>query len=238
MGTYINDQTLKKPNDDDTIWRYMDFTKFVNILHFKSLHFTPVDELKDPYEGSLLSYLVETGQKGVHGSLRTMFNQLQPLRKKYFVNCWHINASESAALWRVYMKSDEGIAIQSTVRKLVTVLEASKKNLRFDLASIEYDPRQMVDVTTTPDGNNQPIYATYKAILIKRPCFAYEKELRAFVRLNKHKSGGFDWPGLDINSLIESVYVNPEAPEWIVSLVEHLAKSYGITGKVCKSNIY
>ena len=34
------------------------------------------------------------------------------------VNCWHINEHESAAMWDLYLKSNEGIAIQSTYQKL------------------------------------------------------------------------------------------------------------------------
>jgi len=34
------------------------------------------------------------------------------------INCWHMNDHESAAMWKLYLKSDEGIAIQSTYRKL------------------------------------------------------------------------------------------------------------------------
>lgn len=225
MGTYTKNRKLKKPNDDDKIWRYMDFTKFVSILHYKSLHFTRVDTFRDPYEASIGSYLVEIEKIDISESGLKTLDKIQPHRQKVFVNCWHINASESAALWKVYMKSDEGIAIQTTVRKLVTVLEASKNDLCFDLASIEYDPNKILSTTTTPNGKHHITFDMNKALYIKRPCFEYEHELRAFVRVEKRKSTGYDWRGLDINLLIESVCVNPEAPDWLVSLVRDLAKS-------------
>src|SRR5215469_15260960 len=38
------------------------------------------------------------------------------LSSSYFVNSWHMNDHESAAMWKVYLKSNEGVAIQSTVQ--------------------------------------------------------------------------------------------------------------------------
>jgi len=38
------------------------------------------------------------------------------LRKSFVVNCWHTNnKGESDAMWRLYLKTNEGVAIQSTV---------------------------------------------------------------------------------------------------------------------------
>lgn len=238
MGTYTNDVKLKKPNDGKKIWRYMDFTKFVSILHYKSLHFTRVDTFKDPYEASIASYFADIKKVDISEDTLKMLHEIQPDRQKIFANCWHINASESAALWKVYMKSNEGIAIQTTVKKLITVFETSKNDLCFDLASIEYDPKKIFSTSTCPEGKHREMIGLRKALFIKRSCFKYEHELRVFVRCEKRKSTGYDWRGLDINLLIESICVNPEAPNWLVSLVKDLAKSYEIEGKVYKSNIY
>lgn len=237
MGTYKNNKELKKPNDNDKIWKYMDFTKFVSMLHYKSLHFTRVDTLKDPYDASISSYFVEIID-APESDIKNIKEHEKEVRKKLFVNCWHINASESAALWKVYMKSDEGIAIQTTVKKLITVLEASNIDLPFDLASVNYDPSELPSMTTTPNGTTTVSFSVTEALFIKRPCFQYENELRVIVRLDEPKSTGFDCSDLDINSLIESIYVNPEAPHWVFLLVRDLAKSYKIEGKVYKSKIY
>ena len=34
------------------------------------------------------------------------------------INCWHMNDHESAAMWKLYLKSNEGIAVQSTYETL------------------------------------------------------------------------------------------------------------------------
>lgn len=237
MGTYLNHEKLKKPKDDIQIWRYMDFTKFVSILYYKSLYFARVDTLKDPYEVSATSYIMESTDKPI-SHLEDIKMYEQKGRQALFVNCWHINAFESAALWKAYMKSDEGIAIQTTVKKLVKVLENSNQDIFFDLASINYDPRQLFPQTIKPKGEVNISFDMETLLFTKRPCFQYEHELRVIVKREEFKSTGFNWGNLDINSLIESIYVNPEAPDWIISLVRDLAKSYNIHCNICKSKIY
>ena len=44
---------IKSPKDDAVLWRYMDFTKFVDLLDKRALWFARVDTFKDPFECSL-----------------------------------------------------------------------------------------------------------------------------------------------------------------------------------------
>jgi len=237
MGTYTNSREIKKPNDNDKIWRYMDFTKFIDMLHYKALHFTRVDKLKDPYDTSIASYFAEKTGVSTLG-LERIKSLEAGWRKQQFVNCWHVNASESAALWKMYMKSNEGIAIQTTVKKLVTTLEVSNKDVSFDLASVNYDPSKLRNNTITPNGKSVQVLNFKATLFTKRPCFSFENELRVFVHIDEPKSTGFKWEDLDINSLIEFIYINSEAPHWVFLLVRDLAKSHNIEAKVRKSNIY
>lgn len=43
-------------------------------------------------------------------------------REVTFVNSWHCQEYESAAMWSLYLKTQEGIAIQSTYKRLVDSL--------------------------------------------------------------------------------------------------------------------
>lgn len=48
------------------------------------------------------------------------FARVMPLwRRSTFVNCWSKLEHESHALWRIYCKSVEGVAVQTTLSKLV-----------------------------------------------------------------------------------------------------------------------
>lgn len=41
------------PQKLQTLWRYMDFTKFMSLLEDETLVFPRVDQFEDPYEGFL-----------------------------------------------------------------------------------------------------------------------------------------------------------------------------------------
>ncbi len=46
-------QGYKSPSDPDIkIWRYIDFTKFISMIHGSRLHFARLDSLGDPFEGA------------------------------------------------------------------------------------------------------------------------------------------------------------------------------------------
>ena len=38
--------------------------------------------------------------------------------RQVFISCWHRSEYESAAMWKLYLKSDEGVAISTTCDRL------------------------------------------------------------------------------------------------------------------------
>ena len=51
---YVEHSAFESPTDENAqIWRYLDFTKFVDLLDRRALFFARVDELTDQFEGSL-----------------------------------------------------------------------------------------------------------------------------------------------------------------------------------------
>ncbi len=53
------------------------------------------------------------------------------------VNCWHRNKLESIAMWKLYTHGNDGVAIQSTVRRLKDSIEASPRR-NFVIGSVNY----------------------------------------------------------------------------------------------------
>lgn len=85
------------------------------------------------------------------------------------VNCWHANEHESAAMWKLYLKSDEGIAIQSTYKRLKESIIDDEDVLIGKVNYIDYE-------TDIIDPNNQ-----YGSLIHKRKSFEHEKEIRAVI---------------------------------------------------------
>lgn len=222
-------------NPSIRIWRYMDFTKFVYTLDKACLYFTHVDLLGDPYEGSYsrantwirkLAYSKSNETIPLEKVIETM----RETRKHIFVNCWHMNEGESAAMWKLYAKTNEAICIQSSYERL-------KKNLP-TFANIGMVNYIDYDKEWVPEDN------IYNPFLFKRQSFQHEREIRAIIYskdpcvpsdLLVDKNG---LPiQLDINYLIDKIYVSPEAPDWFYKLVKNVSIKYGINKKVLKSSL-
>ncbi|MDK2833275.1 MAG: hypothetical protein PWP63_362 [Methanolobus sp.] len=162
------------PNDPDIpIWRYMDFTKFVSMLENKGLYFSRSDKLGDPFEGSF-SRGNEKLRSVVYNDqippeiLNNLCNLYQEMITCTFVNCWHMNNYESAAMWRLYSKTNEAIAVKSTYRQLNQLLDDE-----CFIGMVQY-----IDYESTwlPEGNLLYPYVH------KRLSFSHEQELRAVIQ--------------------------------------------------------
>ena len=54
---------VQPEGEDDRVWRYMDFTKFVSFIESRCLYFARADKLGDPFEGSLPKMTVAAREK-------------------------------------------------------------------------------------------------------------------------------------------------------------------------------
>lgn len=120
---------IQPKNDAVKVWKYMDFTKLVSLIDSRCLYFTRADKFEDPFEGSLPKVNVAARAiappdlpERVRDSFIEMMNKRGEINRHWprytAMNCWHMNDYESAAMWKLYLKSDEGIAIQSTYARL------------------------------------------------------------------------------------------------------------------------
>jgi len=244
----------------------MDFTKFVSLLDTRALYFTNLEKMSefDPFEGlytrANLAYddfLQHSSFDALPEELRKQFvdkatfesylkvlPSLRPYAKEQrrinYVNCWHKSSYESAALWKIYLKSDEGIAIQSTVDRLK---ESISRNEEFEvfIGEVIY-----VDYNTfaIPGGN---LLAPF---LYKRQSFEYEHELRALSSGMQYviSGGKVDMsaaekapPGLsittDLDILIDKIYASPGAEAWFVQLLNSVCSHYNLTKEVAQSDL-
>lgn len=129
MTAQTNHPAFPQPKDPNIrIWRYMDFTKYVFMLETSSLYFARADMLGDPFEGSYSKVNIQLRPivyKDAQLPLRVfddMVRFTRWVREWTYVNCWHMNEYESAAMWRLYAKSSDAIAIQTAYAKLAACL--------------------------------------------------------------------------------------------------------------------
>lgn len=117
--------------EDDVILRYMDFEKFKLFLR-DGLRLARADVFvkDDPFEGEYteqvyaISKLVFTEKKGkkIYGS-ETLKKEVDRIRKHAFVSSWTMGESESVALWRLYGRNNDSVAIKTTVGLIKNEIE-------------------------------------------------------------------------------------------------------------------
>lgn len=233
---------FKHPNNREaTIWRYMDFTKFVAMLESSALFFSRADRLGDPFEGSysrgneklrpivykdIPPHILEMQRKDGEN-----FNKWQ--RQWIFVNCWHMNEGESAGMWKLYAQTNEAIAIKSSFSKLFNELNSETYIGLVDYIDFDHD--------WIPEGN------CFFPYVHKRQSFSHEREIRALFAQWPTKKDGFDYNAkppaggleqkVNLNNLIESVYVAPTCPTWFKVLVENVCARYGVAKQIIQSSL-
>ncbi len=90
-------------------------------------------------------------------------------KNKVAISCWHLNESESAAMWEVYSRAGQGIAVSTTLEKL----EKLTKPYGFEMEMLKVD---YIDFDKTYDKD----YISHELLpfKIKRKEFEYEQEFR------------------------------------------------------------
>jgi hypothetical protein len=155
------------------------------------------------------------------------------LVKTFLLSCWHMNEHESAAMWSLYLQSNEGVCIQSTYRRLRAGLPECVL-----IGEVEY-----LDYHTEAFSPSN----RFNHIMHKRKSFEHERELRAVFwdmdgspDAQTYKPTIEDaglWIPVDLPSLIERVYVNPTAEPWLATVIREVTAKYNLQVPVCQSSL-
>mgnify|MGYP002632853855 CR=1 FL=1 len=213
---------LPPENSDQKIWRYLDFTKFISMLEDNALFFSCVSKLNDSFEGSFTK---------INKTLRPIINKKngnkinnKTIRDTVAVNCWHLSDYESAAMWELYSKSNESVCIQSTYYRFASAIQN-----RAVIGLVQY-----LDYKQEYIPENDP----YLVFLHKRKSFEHEREIRAIIKeLDEPYKGNGKNMKIDLVTLIDKIYISPNAPAWFSKLVKNTVKRYGLTKQVMQSSL-
>lgn len=253
------------PEDDTPAWRYIDFTQLISILERESLSFNRADLFHDPLEGSISRANVATRELRYKETeiplpaLDTISQAIQGWRKTTYLNCWHLNSYESAAMWEQYSTNGQGIAIQTNIGDLIDALT--------------YKPGVFVSGEDTPDDADEintlikfgrvryidydrdliPENNLYAPVFHKRLSFRHENEFRAAFSIFGEKveesdgiiptdDSSLDIPSgmyidVDLDKLIDTLYISPTAPDWFSKQVELIKERYELECVIQKSSL-
>lgn len=235
---------------DAILWRYLDLEKFKSILENKALFFCRADKFIDPFEGSIpkveADYRIKeekrnadlferefdeeqalkniTGLKSLH----------QKLKRGTIINCWHINNTESNAMWQLYLKDNEGVAIQTSKEKLYKAIQAIPEKIGLSkVRYLNYETDKWYHATDYPQRG----YNLYIPLIHKRVEFKHENEFRLIYDVQDAVDSDDYWEqqpnnkgkliSVDILELIEKIYLPPTIDPKAAFKIEQISKNLG-----------
>jgi len=226
---FINNPNIKLPEDDQTIvWKYLDLSKFLDLLLSRKLFMSRSDKFEDQYEGTFSEPTFEEIKKIAENNSRFL-DYYKSHREKIVISSWHINEYESFAMWQIFTKNNEGLAIQSTLGKLKKAL-APEKTIEQYIGEVNYIDYKKEYI---------PFEDTFFPFLFKRKSFQYEREVRIIsdVTSNDIKVNDGLKIDIDINTMIEKIYIHPKSENWYKNLVFQLMEQLGFNFKIEKSDL-
>jgi len=249
---YWMKEPFESPNPEDKLWRYMDIAKFISMLSTSSLYFAPASSFDDPFEGAkgtvdrentwndyyldFFRYAIKTapGISQADSSGEKLENTAQRLlrelaqsgindRKNTCISCWHCNDFESEAMWKLYSaNASNAVAIQTTYQQLY---QALGEDPYVDIGKVKY-----IDYKKNFSGIG------FSAFWYKRKSFEHEREVRALIRNYENSGKGILHP-VNLNTLVQNIYVSPYAPEWFAEVVRNVVSKYDLNKPVLYSTM-
>jgi hypothetical protein len=230
---YLNNPNIKLPDDPDTIvWKYLDLSKFLDLLLSKKLFMSRSDKFEDQYEGTFSEPTFEEIRK-LAADNPDFLNYYKTHREKVAISSWHINEYESYAMWQIFTQNSEGLAIQSTIGRLQKSLNP-ENNFDQYIGEVNYIDYKKEYI---------PFDDLFFPFLFKRKSFQYEREVRIITDTSKSTIKLNDGLkiNVDINQLIEKIYIHPKSENWykklVIELVERLEFGFEIEKSDLESDI-
>lgn len=226
-----------QPSDFSTkVWRYLDLAKAVSLLQTGELFFCRLDSFSDQHEGAITRPMSHSVVKMAAGlgspdTAEMLTIGRRCTRKLVYANCWHLNPTESEAMWQLYSPNNQGIAIQTTYQKLASGFLNSGNSLIGMVTYIDYE----LDRFTM---NN-----FLEAFMHKRQAFSHEQEVRMLIhrfdqlpnqptleefrnceaKLDvQPRNISIPW---NLEDNVERIVVNPYAPRWYFDMVRKLVET-------------
>jgi hypothetical protein len=118
---FLQNKDITLPPEDTIVWKYLDLSKFLDMLLCRQLFMSRSDKFEDQYEGTFSEPTFEE-LKSISGNNPEFLDKYKQHRKNVVISSWHINEYESYAMWQIFTKNNEGLAIQSTIGRLQQAL--------------------------------------------------------------------------------------------------------------------
>ena len=218
---------------DGILRRYIDLPKLLDLLHSHHMYLRRADGFSDRLEGALFPSLRDSLNK-THAQGQSEYDAEQfylRARKGSYVSCWTMSATDSMALWQLYGGVRNSVAITTTVRRLMNTAFPWGNGIQ--LYKVKYVNHIKV--------NTYVIWKLSDVLQYKHKAYQHEKELRLVVPRQEdnwdENPMGLRLPITNINNLIRSVVVAPEADDDFYKAVKDLCSRFELRSPVRRSQL-
>lgn len=208
--------------DRSPLRRYMDLTKYIDLLKTQTLYFRRADRFIDKFEGALTSSIRRAidSARAENPQAESADTFYRRCRMGTFVSCWTHNTKDNMALWQLYGGASTSLGVNTTVERLTkTCLSWSESVLIQKVKYIDHfeNPDMVIGRYTDP-------------LQFKHEAYDFEQEVRILV---PRQSGWEKNPEsihlpVSVSALVTSIVVAPEAGGWFFDIVQDVTERYGL----------
>lgn len=214
-------------NKQLSLWRYIEFWKFLDLLETSEMYFSKIMDLGDQNEGRIPKKIYQMMvEKDKELGRTNMFSENyngyleNNLRNKILVSSWNASEHESFAMWKMYAKEKLGVAIKTDLNSLKKSFDVTDRDIY--IGEVEYY------------NDEKPRYRTgnlFSSFLVKHHYYKFESEVRCMNQI-KDKTEDVEVEetnriSVDLNFLIKEIYISPFASKGgFLSIIEFLKEKH------------
>ncbi|WP_130536984.1 DUF2971 domain-containing protein [Thiomicrorhabdus indica] len=234
MTQFVNYLNLKDSELDQYIYRIISLDRLNQLFNEKVNVLVSPELWDDPFE----NFIMKSNVRFDDGTIANI-----DFSDDYYGQCWTLHKA-SDAMWRIYSNDKKSVRIRTTVRKLAESLSSTLgelKNVQSYIGKVEYLPNKglMAFANTVLTGLPQPT-SFAKTLLVKRPAFRHEKEVR-LIYMDKDKkidSKLFSY-SIDPHELVDQIMIDPRLTKSEANEVKkQIISSTKFQGTIKRSLLY
>jgi len=197
---------LSEEDLDQNIYRIFSLARLQELFDTEKNVLVKPHKWEDPFENFILRSKVKLPSGEI-----TEYN----FHDRFYGQCWTFHKA-SDAMWRIYSPSSDGVRVRTTVRKLLTGLYLTQNSLpdvKCCLGKVLYLNQNKLKeyANNIFDDYGITVENLFKSLLVKRPAFNHEKEIRLlYFELEDEgfKNDTFAY-SIDPHSLITQIMIDP-----------------------------
>jgi hypothetical protein len=217
------------------VWRFVKERHLIDLVSKGEMFFTHLPRLSDGLEGSLTArtrarlFRWLYAQCGDAAKANADVDDYEKHREGFYVNCWHLNDTESYLMWKVY--ADRGFAIETTIERLQGAFGSTSETVEGTVVNyLDYARGEF------PIGN------VHAAVETKDIPYRDEHEFRLLIWkppqtiADVPTKNGIRVP-VDVGAVLRKIYVSPQRAAARTAELSRLVRHKGLECEIVYSAV-